>query len=136
MEALRPILSPNQPHRKEPMTVPLMPDRGYRAIGRAWAVGLSGDLRPYSLAAPGAMNASVVGFITSMVTAAAITSRSPMCAGLIGASSMARTLMLETNPLLISDSLGNRPYAVAATPMRIRPMPAMKETSGVLPTRT
>ena len=28
MEALRPILSPNHPHRKDPHTVPLMPDSG------------------------------------------------------------------------------------------------------------
>ena len=28
MDARRPILSPNQPHRKDPRTVPLMPQRG------------------------------------------------------------------------------------------------------------
>src|SRR5207247_2269826 len=69
IDARRPILSPNQPHRNDPHTVPAIPERGYRAMGRAWAVGFSGDFRPYSLAAPGAMNARVVGFITSMVMA-------------------------------------------------------------------
>ena len=47
--------------------------------------------------------------ITSMVMAAAITRSKAMCAGRILASSMARTLMLETNPRLTSDRRGNNP---------------------------
>ena len=81
------------------------------------------------------MNASVVGFITSIVIAAAITSSSPTWAGLMGASSMARTLILDTYPRLTSESFGNTPYAVEASPTRIKAIPTHMAASGVFPAR-
>src|SRR6266704_1343914 len=68
IDARRPILSPNQPQRKDPMTVPTIPDNATHAEGTV-----------------------PVGFITSMVTATAMVSRRPTWAQLRGASSSART---------------------------------------------
>ena len=76
IEALRPMRSPSQPHRNEPSTVPVMPESGRYATGTSPA-GLSGERSPYSCAMPGTTNASVVGFMTSIVTAIAITTSSP-----------------------------------------------------------
>jgi hypothetical protein len=90
-DARRPIRSPSQPHRNAPSTVPTIPDKGSRAIGRPWALGWRADLSPYSAAAPGATRARVVGFITSIVIAIAITTTRPRCAGVIGALSSAST---------------------------------------------
>src|SRR3954469_10811719 len=46
IDARRPIRSASHPQMNEPMTVPLMPDRGYRAMGSPAAWGCSGDRRP------------------------------------------------------------------------------------------
>ena len=54
------------------------------------------SLSPYSFAIPGATKASVVGFMTSMVTAAASTTNRATCVGRIFASSRARTLIRDT----------------------------------------
>lgn len=64
----------------EPTTVPEMPASGYSAIGSPSEFGFSAERSPYSSAAHGATNASVVGFITSIVIAVAITRMSSTCA--------------------------------------------------------
>jgi hypothetical protein len=91
IEDLRPILSPNHPHKKDPNTVPVIPDKGSKATGIIPS-GFTGDLSPYSLAIPGTTKDKIVGFITSIVIAIAITNSNPICVLLIGASSSARTL--------------------------------------------
>src|ERR1700686_1426334 len=62
IDARRPILSPSQPHRKDPTTVPTIPDNATHAAGTL-PVGLSGDLSPYSSVIPGITKASAVGFM-------------------------------------------------------------------------
>ncbi len=92
MEARRPIRSPSHPQRKDPSTVPVIPQSGNKAAGTV-PFGSTGDRSPYSFANPGSTNERVVGFITSIVTATAITTKSPICEELTDASSMARILM-------------------------------------------
>ena len=55
---------------------------------------------------PGTTKASVVGFITSIVTAIAITMSRPTWAGRIGASSSALTRMREMRPAVAAAAGG------------------------------
>src|SRR6266404_5123312 len=122
IDARRPILSPNQPHRKDPMTVPAMPDNASHAAGTV-PVGLSGDLSPYSRVMPGITKASAVGFITSMVTATAMVSNRPTWAQLSGASSSALTRMFDAMRDVTAVDGGYSPYKLAMNPMTIAPIP-------------
>ena len=70
--------------------MPTSAHRGNKATGTL-PCGFRGDFRPYSCAMPGTTNASVVGFMTSMVTATAMTARSARWARWIGVSSNAAT---------------------------------------------
>ena len=93
IDARRPIRSPSHPHVNEPTTMPTSATSGKIATGTSPS-GYSSDFRPYSSAMPGTTNASVVGFITSIVTAAAITRSSRTCASRSGASSSVWTRRL------------------------------------------
>ena len=90
IDARRPIWSPSQPQVNDPITVPVIPNSGNRAAG-VLPPGFRADFKPYSVVMPGRTKPSVVGFMTSIVTAAAMTSSRPMWAGRIGASSRAPT---------------------------------------------
>ena len=82
---------------------------------------------------PGTTNATVVGFMTSMVTAAAITARSAKWARWIGASSNAATRSPATRSGSARAPRGTTPYADNTMPTTIRAMPAFIEGSIGIP---
>jgi hypothetical protein len=82
---------------------------------------------------PGTTNASVVGFMTSMVTATAMTARSARWARWIGASSNAATRTPATRSGWAPAPRGTTPYADNAMPTTIRAMPTFIEGSIGIP---
>ena len=122
IDARRPIRSPSQPQSSEPSTIPVSAHRGSQATGTSPS-GLSGDRSPYSRVMPGITNPSVVGFITSIVTAAAMTRSNMTWVRRIGASSSART-RTRVSRSGSGPPRGTRPYAVSARPARMSAIPA------------
>jgi len=133
IDARRPMRSPIHPQRNEPSTVPVIPESGSSAAGIVPAL-LSGDLSPYSMVMPGSTKESVAGFITSIVTASAITSMSARCALLTGTSSSARTRTCMSLVRVGEWSRGTRPNTVSASPARISAMPMLMVASTGIPT--
>lgn len=131
IDALRPIRSPNQPHRNDPMTVPVIPASGSRATGSP-PCGFAADVSPYSLAMPGATNASVMGFMASMTTASASTTISRTAAGFSRVSLPTATRVVGRGGCP-SRRFGTMPNALAASPLRISTMPSVMTASGCMP---
>ena len=134
IEARRPILSPNHPQRKEPITVPAIPESATQAAGKD-PFGFNGDFNPYSKVMPGITKASAVGFIISIITAIAIASSRPICAALRGTSSRALILIFDVILVFfIAIVLGYKPYKLANKPTMIAAMPNIIGMSMGIPT--